>query len=134
MFSRPGGSRKKMLAYLLFSFMKGRQSSAEAGHIEITGIKTHVSGRQSDQETVWVWSAQCVTHMSADGLQEVPFVVLVVHHHLEGVAGLPEVLSLPAHDGHQVGAGEGEGGHGGGAHHTGVTVLLVLDINQPPHC
>ena len=70
-------------------------------------------------------------------LEPGPLVLLAVHHELEGVAALPEVLGEPAHHGHQVGAvlplppGQHGGAHVAGqgahrasrAHHAGVQTL-----------
>ena len=41
---------KKWNHYLLFRFMEGRKSSAEGRHVEVTGIKTHVTSGQSHQQ------------------------------------------------------------------------------------
>ena len=72
--------------------------------------------------------------MATDCPQEAPLVLGAVDHQLHGVAPLPQVLRQTADNGHQVLVvdHEGVGGHGGGAHHGGVTVLLVYDIHQSP--
>ena len=70
--------------------------------------------------------------MTTDCPQETPLVLWAVHHQLQGVAPLPQVLH--AHEGHQVLVclehDVGVGGAGGGAHHGAVAVLLVYDVHQ----
>ena len=51
------------------------QLPGEAGDIEIACVKTHVSGRESHQQLVRIWSAQSVTHVSRHCPQETPLVL-----------------------------------------------------------
>ena len=122
------------ISYLLLCLVEWWEGSTEAGDIQVAGVQTHISGRESDEELIWVRPAHGVAHMTRDGPQETPLVLLTVHHQLQGVASLPQVLSQPAHDGHQVLVVlEHEGiGSGGGAHHGGVAVLLVYYVHKSP--
>ena len=56
------------------------QLPGEAGDVEITGVKTHVPGRESHQQLVRIWSAESVTHVSGHCPQETPLVLRWVNH------------------------------------------------------
>ena len=86
---------------------------------------------ESHQELFRVRTTESVAHVTTDCPQEAPLVLWAVHHQLEGVASLPQVLQ--AHDGHQVLVGlehEGVRGTRGGAHQGAVAVLLVYDVHE----
>ena len=115
--------------------MERGESPAEGGDVQVAGVQTHLSGRESDQQLVWVRSTESVAHMTTDRPHEAPLVLRAVHHQLQRVAPLPQVLGQTADNRHQVLVSlvhEGVGGGGGGAHHGGVAVLLVYDVHQSP--